>query len=468
METNINTDKETDKDSDNTNLIITENKEKAIKEIRIALIGNVDSGKSSLVGVLSNYVLDNGRGSARESVFNFKHEKENGRTSSIAEEIMFFSDSKQLVPSKEKKSAKYNKLVSQSDKIITLLDLCGHEKYLKTTLFGLTCLKPNYTMIVIGANMGIQRMTKEHLGIALALRIPIFVVVTKIDIAPEEIFEQTLDYLIKILKSPGAQKIPVVAHKGDDLTSYTESISSGNLCPIFCISNVSGNGIEELKAFMALIKTTSILYENEMNIPQIDKKPSSTMMNRIKNTTEFLIESHMMINNVDLVINGLCTMGNIAIGQYFNIGPDSKGDFRPVIVKSIHYKQTLVNSISEGNIGCLFIKTKDKDKDIVIRKGMLLVDKDFIPICALEFEAEVVILHHSTIIKPGYKSVIHCGHIRQAATVVSLNCDLLRSGDRGVAKFKFISNPEYLHLGSTIIFREGRTRGLGKVTTVFD
>ena len=68
---------------------------------------------------------------------------------------------------------------------MTLLDLCGHEKYLKTTVFGLTSHFPDYAMIIVGANMGVQRMTKEHLGIAIALKIPLYVILTKIDIAPD-------------------------------------------------------------------------------------------------------------------------------------------------------------------------------------------------------------------------------------------------------------------------------------------
>lgn len=52
--------------------------------IRIALVGNVDSGKSTLVGVLTKGLLDNGRGSSREKVFNYPHENVTGRTSSIA------------------------------------------------------------------------------------------------------------------------------------------------------------------------------------------------------------------------------------------------------------------------------------------------------------------------------------------------------------------------------------------------
>lgn len=59
--------------------------------IRLCVVGNVDSGKSTLVGVLTKGILDNGRGSSREKVFNFIHETQTGRTSSIAQEIMCFN-----------------------------------------------------------------------------------------------------------------------------------------------------------------------------------------------------------------------------------------------------------------------------------------------------------------------------------------------------------------------------------------
>ena len=82
---------------------------------------------------------------------------------------------------------------------MTFLDLCGHEKYLKTTMFGLVGLMPDFSMIVVGANMGVSRMTREHLGISLALGIPI--VVTKIDIAPKQVYDETIATLTKILES---------------------------------------------------------------------------------------------------------------------------------------------------------------------------------------------------------------------------------------------------------------------------
>ena len=47
-------------------------------EVRVAVIGNVDSGKSTMVGVLTRSMLDDGRGSARSKVFKHDHEGATG------------------------------------------------------------------------------------------------------------------------------------------------------------------------------------------------------------------------------------------------------------------------------------------------------------------------------------------------------------------------------------------------------
>ena len=162
-----------------------------LKEIRLAVIGNVDSGKSTLVGCLTKGIKDDGRGYARKFVFNYQHETESGRTSSIAEEIIGFKDGKIINSGRltEKKNVSWKEIASQSDHVITFLDLCGHEKYLKTTMYGISALLPHYALILIGANMGVQRMTKEHIGIVISLGIPFFIIFTKIDIAPKEKFK---------------------------------------------------------------------------------------------------------------------------------------------------------------------------------------------------------------------------------------------------------------------------------------
>lgn len=48
-------------------------------------------------------------------------------------------------------------IIENSTKIITLIDLCGHQKYLKTTIFGLTGYSPDFAMLVVSANTGLGK-----------------------------------------------------------------------------------------------------------------------------------------------------------------------------------------------------------------------------------------------------------------------------------------------------------------------
>jgi len=56
-------------------------------EVRVGVVGNVDSGKSTTLGVLTRGGLDDGRGRARVALFRHKHEIETGRTSSVGMEV---------------------------------------------------------------------------------------------------------------------------------------------------------------------------------------------------------------------------------------------------------------------------------------------------------------------------------------------------------------------------------------------
>lgn len=46
-------------------------------------------------------------------------------------------------------------ICESSSKMITFIDLAGHHKYLKTTIFGLTSYCPDFAMLVVSANTGI-------------------------------------------------------------------------------------------------------------------------------------------------------------------------------------------------------------------------------------------------------------------------------------------------------------------------
>ena len=64
---------------------------------RVAVVGNVDAGKSTLLGVLTHGDLDNGRGVARQRLFRHKHEMESGRTSSVSNDILGFDKEGRVV-----------------------------------------------------------------------------------------------------------------------------------------------------------------------------------------------------------------------------------------------------------------------------------------------------------------------------------------------------------------------------------
>lgn len=149
-------------------------------EMRIAVVGNVDAGKSTLLGVLVKGGLDDGRGMARVNLFRHKHEVESGRTSSVGMEIMGFDTKGDVVVSGVPgRKLSWEEIGKRSAKVISFTDLAGHERYLRTTVFGLLSSEPNYCLLMVAANNGLIGMSKEHLGIALALNVPVMVCLTR-------------------------------------------------------------------------------------------------------------------------------------------------------------------------------------------------------------------------------------------------------------------------------------------------
>ena len=118
---------------------------------------------------------------------------------------------------------------------------------------------------MVGANAGIVGMTKEHLGLALALSVPVFVVVTKIDMCPGNVLQETLKLLVRILRSPGCRKYPVMVKSKDDVVLSATKFVSERLCPIFQVSNVTGENLDLLTMFMNLLSNRT---------PNTDDEPS--------------------------------------------------------------------------------------------------------------------------------------------------------------------------------------------------
>lgn len=414
-------------------------------EIRIAVVGNVDSGKSTLLGVLTHCELDNGRGLARQKLFRHKHEIETGRTSSIGNDILGFDSFGNVVnkPTAHGNSMNWTKICEKSSKVITFIDLAGHEKYLKTTIYGMTGHCPDYVMLMIGANAGIVGTSREHLTITLALCIPVFMVITKIDMCPPNILQETLQSIKKLVKSIGCRKTPIIIKNEEDVSISVTNFASDRLCPIFQVSNVDGTNLNYLRMFLNLLNSRA---------PRYDRSPQ-----------EFQIDEIYSVPGVGTVVSGLTLKGTICVNDVLLLGPNTLGQFFPAAIKSIHRKRLPVGDVRSGQTASFALK---KIRRSELRKGMVMISPSLKPKAYWEFEAEILVLHHPTTISARYQAMVHCGNIRQTAQILSMNIDCLRTGDKARVHFRFIKNPEYIQPDMRIIFREGRTKAVGKISKV--
>ncbi|KAF2140530.1 uncharacterized protein K452DRAFT_273127 [Aplosporella prunicola CBS 121167] len=417
-------------------------------ETRIAVVGNVDAGKSTMLGVLVKGGLDDGRGKMRVNLFRHKHEIESGRTSSVGMEIMGFDSHGEVVSSTVPgRKLTWEEIGRRSAKVISFTDLAGHERYLRTTVFGMLSSEPNYCLLMVAANNGLIGMSKEHLGIAVALNVPIMVIITKIDICPPNILQETITQLTKILKSPGARKIPIFIKDRESCINTATQFVSRRICPIFQVSNVTGQSVDLVRTFLNII-------------PHHGNYDADAPF-------EFHVNDTFSVPFVGTVVSGVVKSGVLHAGDTVLVGPDSLGQFTTTKVRSIQRKRIDVPGCAAGQSASLALRNVRR-KDV--RKGMVVLPRPDPaappPKVYREFIAEVLILSHATTIKTKYQAMLHVGPVSQTCAIIDIDRSYIRTGDRAVVAFRFVQRPEYITPGERILFREGRTKGLGIVKAV--
>ncbi|KAF5322453.1 hypothetical protein D9619_001792 [Psilocybe cf. subviscida] len=426
-------------------------------EVRCAVVGNVDSGKSTTLGVLTRGALDDGRGRARVGLFRHKHELETGRTSSVGMEILGFGPSGAPILPNTAHSADpdvirrekmgWEEISIQAAKIVSFIDLAGHERYLKTTLYGLTSGAPSCVILMVGANAGLIGMSKEHLAIALALSVPVVVCITKIDMTPPNVLAETVKQVTKILKSPGCRKTPVFIKSIEMAVEIAASFGAERLCPVFQISNVTGQGLDFVRTFLNLLPSS----EGDSDKFAVDQP------------LEYSITEVWSVPYVGTVVNGIMNSGSVKAGDTVLLGPDSNGNYQPTMIKSMQRKRADVTRADAGQCVSLALK---RIRRAAVRKGMVLISKTDTPPAIRQFEGQVLILYHNTTLQKNYQAMLHCGAVRQTVRIIEMDHPqgVLRTGDRATVRFEFISHPEFVKEGMKLLFREGKTKGLGVIT----
>lgn len=404
-------------------------------EITIVIVGNVDSGKSSLCGILSHpnlrddkknisNILDDGNGLSRKRVLTLSHEKETGRTSSISYNYMIFDNNK------------------PRPCIVSLVDLAGHEEFLKTTVTGIMSSYPEYGLILVSKN--ITNMTKEHYSILATMGIPILFVLTKIDIIPNTITEENIGKIGILSKKYGKTTMKI-----NNINDVDTCINDSNIFGYIMISNKTGVNLDLLIYYISKVK-------------QHKKKKlinGFAIYNVYKNVTGF-----------GLIVSGITGI-NIKKGSNMVLGPFAENLFIPVKIRTIHndYRH-FVEELQAGTRGCLCIRIDDKYKNF-IRMGMVICNNKIDIISVKKFEAYISVFRgNKSNIKVGYNSYINMNLVRGGIKIIRLidpetNKDIanLREKKHTIAHIEFITNYNTVNINDKFLFRSNRCLGIGKV-----
>jgi elongation factor 1-alpha len=407
----------------------------------IGVAGHVDHGKSTLIGTLTTGTHDNGSGRTRIFLDVQKHEIERGLSADLSFAVYGFSNDKPVRLKNPLKKNEKSKLVEECDKVVSFVDTVGHEPWLRTTIRGIVGQKLNYGLLAIAADQGPTHITKEHLGIILAMELPLMVVMTKIDMVTPEKSMQVQQKIFDLVKLVG--RIPFMVRTTKDADFVAEKMNK-HIVPVVRVSPVTGEGLDILDRLFLRFKIQS----NGKDL----KKPFMMYIDKIYS-----------VLGVGTVVSGTIRQGRIKNGDKLLIGPDGSGEFVETSSKSMemhHYRKDVAVA---GEVVGISITGLDVGE---IKRGMILCSPEYPAKAVREFEAEVAILVHPTTIKNGYECIAHIETIAETMTFEPIDREYMSAGDTGKIKMKFKYRPCCIQEGQKLIFREGRSKGVGTVTRI--
>ncbi len=412
-----------------------------IEHMLVGVAGHVDHGKSTLVGTLITGSLDNGAGRTRIFLDVQKHEIERGLSADLSFAVYGFCNNEPVRIKNPLKKNEKSKLVEKCDKIVSFVDTVGHEPWLRTTIRGIVGQKLNYGLVVISADQGPTHITKEHLGIILAMDLPVIITMTKIDMVEPCKVKEVKQQIFELIKLVG--RIPLMVKTLSDADFVAKNVEN-HIVPIIKVSPVTGEGINILDRLFL-----------KLNVPSNGhdlKKPFMMYIDKIYS-----------IMGVGTVVSGTIRQGKVKTGDKLLIGPVGTGSFISTSSKSMemhHYRKEVSESGEVVGISITGLEVED------IKRGMILCDTSYPVNAVKEFEAEVAILVHPTTIKKGYECIAHIETIAETMIFEPVDQEYMSAGDTGKIRMKFKYRPCHVKEGQKLIFREGRSKGVGTVTRI--
>ena len=409
----------------------------------VGVAGHVDHGKSTLVGTLTTGSLDNGSGRTRIFLDLQKHEIERGLSADLSFAIYGFCNNQAVRVKNPLNKKEKAKAVEDCDKLICFVDTVGHEPWLRTTIRGIVGQKLDYGLVTVAADQGPTHITREHLGIIIAMDLPLIIVITKIDMVNPEKVKETKNKVFDLLKLVG--RIPYMIKTGKDAKFVAEN-DNKHLVPVINASSLTGEGLDLLDELFLNLKVE----------PKDEEYLKPFMM---------YIDKIYSVVGVGAVVSGTVRQGKVKSGDKLLLGPDRLGKFIEVRVKSIEMHYYKKDYAEAGDVVGISIKGVDIGD---IKRGMILCDPKYETRPVREFEADVAILVHPTTIKEGYECITHIETISETVAFELLDKEYMSAGDTGKIRMRFKYRPFCVKEGQKIIFREGRSKGIGTITRIIE
>ncbi|PIO53276.1 hypothetical protein TELCIR_25396, partial [Teladorsagia circumcincta] len=168
---------------------------------------------------------------------------------------------------------------------------------------------------LVSAETGPTATTKEHLGLAAALNIPVFVVITKWDLVEKEQLDRVIKSVTSLLSRAGMVACPKRVKRKRDAVKAAANLCSFGTVPILCISCVSGAGLGLIRCFLNVLP------------------PTGTTGSRLQLASQpplFTIEEMFNVPHVGTVVGGMLSSGRLQEGDAVLVGPYKDGSFEKV------------------------------------------------------------------------------------------------------------------------------------------
>lgn len=383
--------------------------------MNVVFIGHVDHGKSTTVGRL---MFDGG---AVDEVTMRKLKEKAAELGKAGFEFAYVMDNLKEERERGVTIDINHKQFNSKNYDLTVIDAPGHKDFIKNMITGAS--QADVGVLVVAANDGVNAQTREHVFLSKTFGInELIIAVNKMDISGVEFSEARYKAVVEEVSA----LLKTVGFKPENI-------------PFVPIASLHGiNVVNKDSEKMPWYSGPTIL-------EAIDAKPAPERP--VDLPLRLPIQDVYNITGIGVVPVGKVETGVMKVGQKVIVVPGRDGKGVKGEVKTIEAHHEQFQTAQPGdNVGFSVRGIGKKD----IARGDVLGDEKEPPTVAEEFEAQIIVINHPSVITVGYTPVFHI-HTAQIACqitqimkklnpatgeVLEENPDFIKNGDAAIVKIR--------------------------------